>query len=67
VPLVDLGLDHILIREISRRTDSPAAAIVRQGQKSGERAAEDPSGRLVGAALLLKIWIALLAMPLGIA
>jgi len=67
VPLVDLGLDHILIREISRRTESPAGVLARPSPGSEGRPAGDPSGHLVGAALLLKIWIALLAMPLGVA
>ncbi|MFH1862502.1 MAG: flippase, partial [bacterium] len=45
VPLVDLGLDHILIREIARHRDS--------------------AKKYVGAALLLKLLIILVVLPLG--
>ena len=45
VPLVDLGLDHILIREIARRRDT--------------------AKQYVGAALLLKLLILVVVLPLG--
>lgn len=45
VPLIDLGLDHILIREIARQQDS--------------------ARKYVGAALLLKMLIILVLLPLG--
>jgi O-antigen/teichoic acid export membrane protein len=47
VPLVDLGLDHILIREIAR--------------------ARQTADHYIGAALLLKILIAAVTLPLGMA
>jgi O-antigen/teichoic acid export membrane protein len=45
VPLIDLGLDHILIREISRH--------------------KDIASEYVGAAIILKLLIFLVALPLG--
>ncbi len=45
VPLIDLGLDHILIREIARQRNS--------------------ARKYVGAALLLKMLIILVLLPLG--
>lgn len=47
VPLVDLGLDHILIREIAHRREA--------------------AGEYIGAALLLKLLIILVTLPLGLA
>jgi hypothetical protein len=45
VPLIDLGLDHILIREIAKRRDTAKT--------------------YVGAALLLKLLIILILLPIG--
>ncbi len=60
-PLVDLGLDHILIREIAHRSYASV------GRPSEEPPGHGTAEHFIGAALLLKILVALIAIPLGMA
>lgn len=70
VPLVDLGLDHILIREIARslapcgHSQDPSWPGRREQEGHAPSCPTAPN-QYIGAALLLKILIMLLALPLG--